>query len=116
LPKVIFVVYIHVHYSIYVIYLWILKLYHARPSSHARLCMLFLINAGIVSKLKEAMSKWRKYSKADTEEERKTFLQNKSTTIAEEKNTTMEKIMKQLRLRDAKKRSASQIKMVRGKL
>jgi hypothetical protein len=42
LPKVIFVVYIHVHYSIYVIYLWILKLYHARPCAHARLCMLFL--------------------------------------------------------------------------
>jgi hypothetical protein len=42
LPKVIFVVYIHVHYSIYVIYLWILKLYNARPCAHARLCMLFL--------------------------------------------------------------------------
>jgi hypothetical protein len=42
LPKVIFAVYIHVHYSIYVIYLWILKLYHARPCAHARLCMLFL--------------------------------------------------------------------------
>jgi hypothetical protein len=42
LPKVIFAVYIHVHYSIYVIYLWILKLYHARLSVHARLCMLFL--------------------------------------------------------------------------
>jgi hypothetical protein len=58
-------------------------------------------NAGIFSKLKEAMSKWRKYSKAEAEEDIKTFLQKKSTAIAE-KNTAMEKIMMQLRLREAK--------------
>jgi hypothetical protein len=72
-------------------------------------------NAGIVSKLKEAMSKWRKYSKAEAEEDGKTLLQKKSTSIAEVKNTKMEKIMNQLRLREAQKRSATQIKMVRGK-
>jgi hypothetical protein len=44
LPKVIFVVFIHVHYSIYVIYLKDPKVYHARASAHARLCMLFLTN------------------------------------------------------------------------
>jgi hypothetical protein len=54
-------------------------------------------NAGLVSKLKEAMSKWRKYSKAEAEEDRKKLFQKKATAIAEEKNTTMEKIMKQLR-------------------
>jgi hypothetical protein len=43
-------------------------------------------------------------------------LQKKANTIAEEKNTTMEKIMKQLRLREPQKRSATQIKMVWGKL
>jgi hypothetical protein len=58
-------------------------------------------NAGIVSNLKEVMSQWRKYSKAEAAEDRKTFLQNKATSIAEEKNTTMEKIMKQLRLRES---------------
>jgi hypothetical protein len=42
LPKVILVVYIHVHYSIYVIHLKDPKLHHARPSAHARICMLFL--------------------------------------------------------------------------
>jgi hypothetical protein len=73
-------------------------------------------NAGIGANLKEAMSKWRKYSNAEAEEYRKKFLQKKSTTIAEEKNTTMEKIMKQLRLREAQKRSSKQIKIVRGKL
>jgi type III secretory pathway component EscR len=73
-------------------------------------------NAGIVSNLKEAMSKWRKYSKAEIEEDRNTFFQKKATAIAEEKNTTMENSMKQLRLREAQKRSATQIKMVRGKL
>jgi hypothetical protein len=36
-------VYIHVHYSKYNIYLKDPKLHHARPSAHARLCMLFLI-------------------------------------------------------------------------
>jgi hypothetical protein len=73
-------------------------------------------NAGIVSKLMEAMSKWRKYSKYEAEEDINTFLQKKATVISEEKNTTMEKITKQLRLREAQKRSATQIKMVRGKL
>jgi hypothetical protein len=62
------------------------------------------------------MSKWSRYSKAEAEEERNTFLQKKATAVAEEKNTTMEKITKQLRLREAQKRSATQIKMVRGKL
>jgi hypothetical protein len=56
--------------------------------------------SGIVTKLKEAMSKWRKYSKSEAEEDRKTFLQKKATTIAEENNTTMEKITNQLRLRE----------------
>jgi hypothetical protein len=60
-------------------------------------------NAGIVSKLKEAMSKRRNYSKAEAEEERKTFLQKKATAIAEEKNTAIEKIRKKLRLREAQK-------------
>jgi hypothetical protein len=49
------------------------------------------------------MSKWRKYNKAEAEEDRNTFSQKKATAIAEEKNTTMEKITKQLRLREAKK-------------
>jgi hypothetical protein len=73
-------------------------------------------NAGIVTKLKQAISQWRKYSKAKADEYRKTFLQKKATAIAEEKNTTMEEIMKQLRLRESQKRSATQINMVRGKL
>jgi hypothetical protein len=73
-------------------------------------------NAGIVTKLKQAMSQWRKYIKAEEAEDRKTFLQKKATAIAEEKNTTMEKITKQLRLRESQKRSATQINMVRGKL
>jgi hypothetical protein len=46
------------------------------------------------------MSKWRRYSKAEAEEYRKILLQKKETAIAEEKNTTMEKIMNQLRLRE----------------
>jgi hypothetical protein len=50
-------------------------------------------NAGIVTKLKHAMSQWRKYSKAEAAEDRKTLLQNKATAITEDKNTTMEKIM-----------------------
>jgi hypothetical protein len=49
------------------------------------------------------MSKWSKYSKAESEEDRKTLLQKKATSITEEKNTTIEKIMKQLRLREAQK-------------
>jgi hypothetical protein len=32
-------------------------------------------NAGIVTKLKQAMSQWRKYSKVEAAEDRKTFLQ-----------------------------------------
>jgi hypothetical protein len=60
-------------------------------------------NAGIVTKLKQTMSQWRKYSKAESAEDRKTLLQKKATTIAEEKNTTMEKIMNQLRLRESHK-------------
>jgi hypothetical protein len=72
--------------------------------------------AGIVTKLKEKMSKWRKYSKADAEEDRKTYLEKKATAIVEEKNTTMEKITKQLRLREDQKNSVTQIKMIRGKL
>jgi hypothetical protein len=43
-------------------------------------------------------------------------LQKKSTAISEENNTTMEKIMKQLGLREAQKGSTTQIKMFRGKL
>jgi hypothetical protein len=34
-------------------------------------------NPGIVAKLKEAMSQWRKYSKAEAAEDRNTFLQKK---------------------------------------
>jgi hypothetical protein len=73
-------------------------------------------NAGIVTKLKEAISKWNKYSKAEAEQNRKTFLQKKATAITEKKNITMENITKQLRLREDQKRSATQIKMVCGKL
>jgi hypothetical protein len=73
-------------------------------------------NKGIVTKLKEAMSQWRKYSKYESAQDRKTFLQKKEIAITEEKNTTMEKIMKQLRLRESQKLSATQNKMVRGKL
>jgi hypothetical protein len=65
------------------------------------------------------MAKWKKYSKAETEEDRggqKDILAEKATAIAEERNKTMEKIMKQLRLREDQKRSVTQIKIVRGKL
>jgi hypothetical protein len=55
-------------------------------------------NAGIVTKLNEAMSKWRKYNKAEAEDDRNTFLQKKATAIVEDKNTTIEKIMKKIRL------------------
>jgi hypothetical protein len=58
--------------------------------------------AGIVTKLNHVMSQWRKYSKAETDEDRKKLLLKKATAIAEEKNTTMEKIMNQLRLRESK--------------
>jgi hypothetical protein len=43
-------------------------------------------------------------------------LQTKATAIAEKKNTTMENITKQLRLIESQKRSATKIKMLRGKL
>jgi hypothetical protein len=36
-------------------------------------------NAGIVTKLKQAMSQWRKYSKAEAAEDRKTFFHKKAT-------------------------------------
>jgi hypothetical protein len=62
------------------------------------------------------MSQWSKYSKAEAAEDREKLLQKKATAIAEDKNTTMENIMKQLRLRESQKRSATQIKMVRVKL
>jgi hypothetical protein len=48
--------------------------------------------------------------------ERKTFLHKKATTIAEEKNTTMENITNQIILRESQTRSATQIKMVREKM
>jgi hypothetical protein len=54
--------------------------------------------------------------KLEAEEDRNTLLQKKVTAIAEEKNTTMEKIMKQLRLREAQEQYVTQIKMFRGKL
>jgi hypothetical protein len=38
---------------------------------------------GIVTKLKEAMSKWSKYNKAEVAEDRKTLLQKKETAITE---------------------------------
>jgi hypothetical protein len=62
------------------------------------------------------MSRWRKCSKVEAEEDIKTFLQKKATAITEEKNTTMEKIMKQLRLIESQQRFDTQIKMVLGKL
>jgi hypothetical protein len=52
LSLVILLVYIHVHYSKYNLYLKDPKIYHARPSAHARLCMLFL------SLLKLILSFW----------------------------------------------------------
>jgi hypothetical protein len=92
--------------------------YYARLRKKALLQTVAIpdTNAGIVTKLNQAMSQWRKYSRAEAAEDRKTLLQNKSTAIAEYKNTTMEKIMNQLRLRESQKRSATQIKMVWGKL
>jgi hypothetical protein len=92
--------------------------YHARLRKKALLQTVEIpdTNAGIVSKLKEAMYQWGKYSKAKAAEDRKKLLQNKATEIAEDKNTTMENILKQLRLRESQKLSATQIKMVQGKL
>jgi molybdopterin converting factor small subunit len=76
--------------------------YHARLREKALLKTVEIPdnNAGIVTKLKQAMSQWRKYSKSKADEDRNTFLQKKATAIAEEKNTTMKKIMNQLRLRE----------------
>jgi hypothetical protein len=37
--------------------------------------------ADIATKLKETMTKWRQYIKADAEEDRKIFLQKKETAI-----------------------------------
>jgi hypothetical protein len=62
------------------------------------------------------MFKWRKYSKAEAEEDIKTFFQKKETAIVEEKNITMEKITKQIILIDDQERSSTQIKMIWGKL
>jgi hypothetical protein len=92
--------------------------YHARLRKKAILQTVAIpdTNAEIVTNLKQALSQWSKYSKVEAAEDRKTFLQKKATSIAEYKNTTMEKIMKQLRLKESQKRSATQIKMVRGKL
>jgi hypothetical protein len=94
--------------------------YHARPRKKALLQNVKFPDtiAGIVTKPKEAMSNWSKYSKSEAEEDRKTSLQKKSTAtaIAEDKNTTMEKIVKQPRLIEDQKRSATQIKIVRVKL
>jgi hypothetical protein len=92
--------------------------YHTRLRKKALLQNVKITDttAGIVTKLNEAMSKWKKYSKVEAEEDRKTFLQKKATSIAEYKNTTMEKIMNQLRLREYLKWSATQINMVWGKL
>jgi hypothetical protein len=92
--------------------------YHARLRKKALLQNVEITDTtvGIVTKLKEAMSKWRKYRKAEAEEDRNTLLQKKATEIAEENNATMEKITNQLRLREDQKRSATQNKMVWGKL
>jgi hypothetical protein len=73
-------------------------------------------NAEIVTKLNQAMSQLRNYSKDEAAEDRKIFLKKKETSITEEKNTRIEKIMKQPRMRESQKRSATQIKMVPGKL
>jgi hypothetical protein len=58
--------------------------YHARLSKKSLLQNVAIpdTNAGIVTNLKEAMSQWRKYSKAEAAEDRKAFLQNKATAIA----------------------------------
>jgi hypothetical protein len=79
--------------------------YHARLKRKALLQTVEIpdTNAGIVTKLKQAMSQWRKYSKAKAAEYRKTFLQKKATAIVEEKNKKMENITKQLRLRESQK-------------
>jgi hypothetical protein len=79
--------------------------FHARIRKKALLQTVAITdtNAGIVTKIKKAMPQWRKYSKAEAAEDRNTFLQNKATAIAEDNNTKMEKITKQLRLRESQK-------------
>jgi transcriptional regulator len=59
------------------------RLYHERlkkkaPSQNVKIPDT---TVGIVTKLKEAMSKWIKYSKAEAEEDRKIFLQKKKTAM-----------------------------------
>jgi hypothetical protein len=50
--------------------------YHARLRKKSLLQNVAITdtNAGIVTNLKQAMSQWRKYSKAEAAEDRKTFL------------------------------------------
>jgi hypothetical protein len=57
--------------------------YHARLRKKTLLQNVVIpdTNAGIVTKLKQDMSQWKKYSKAEAAEDRKTFLQKKATTI-----------------------------------
>jgi hypothetical protein len=90
--------------------------YHARLMTTELLKNVIIQDtiAGIVTKLKEAMSKWRQYIKAEADIN--TLLQKKAKAIAEENNTTMENITNQLRLREDQKRSATQIKIVWGKM
>jgi hypothetical protein len=59
--------------------------YHTRLRTKALLQNVIITDtaAGIVTKHSEAMSKWRQYSKAEAEEDRKTFLQKNKMAIAE---------------------------------
>jgi hypothetical protein len=61
--------------------------YHARLRQKSLLQNVAIpdTNSGIVTKLKQAMSQWRKYSKAEAAKDRKTLFQNKATAIAEYK-------------------------------
>jgi hypothetical protein len=67
------------------------RLYHARLRKNSLLQNVGIpdTTSGLFSKLKDDMSKWRRYSKAEAEEYRETSLYNKATAIAEEKNTKM---------------------------
>jgi hypothetical protein len=58
--------------------------YHTRLRKKALLQNVKILDtsAGRVTKLKKAMSKWRKYRKAEAAEARKTLLQKKATAIA----------------------------------
>jgi hypothetical protein len=53
--------------------------YHARIRKKSLLQNIAVpdSSAGIVKKLKDAMEKWKKYSKSEAEEDRKTFFQKK---------------------------------------